>query len=167
MFSKKFNNFSKIFSNIFLSRITGLIRDILFANFLGATMISDAFMFAFRLPNLFRRILSEGAMTSVFIPLYSEIKKNDKVLSLKFSSAIFLLFFIITLILSVISLIYANQITLFLAPGFQTSPDIFLHSVFLVRIIFPFLIFVTLSAFFSAILNANNIFFYLLLFQLY
>ena len=66
----KLNNFSKISSNIFSSRVTGFFRDVLFANFLGANILSDAFLFAFRLPNLFRRILAEGAMNSVFIPLY-------------------------------------------------------------------------------------------------
>ena len=70
----KFNNLSKISSNILLSRITGLLRDMLFANFLGASILSDAFMFAFRLPNLLRRILAEGAINSVFIPLYLDKK---------------------------------------------------------------------------------------------
>ena len=66
----KISNFSKISSNIFGSRVTGFIRDILFANYLGANLMSDAFLFAYRLPNLFRRIFAEGSMNSVFIPLY-------------------------------------------------------------------------------------------------
>ena len=74
----KLNNLSKISSNILLSRITGMFRDVLFANFLGASALSDAFMFAFRLPNLFRRILAEGAINSVFIPLYLDHKAKSK-----------------------------------------------------------------------------------------
>ena len=74
----KLNNLSKISSNILLSRITGMFRDVLFANFLGASALSDAFMFAFRLPNLFRRILAEGAINSVFIPMYLDHNTKSK-----------------------------------------------------------------------------------------
>ena len=58
----KISNFSKITSNILGSRLTGFIRDVLLANFLGANVLSDAFLFAYRLPNLFRRIFAEGAV---------------------------------------------------------------------------------------------------------
>ena len=73
----KVNNFSKITINIFGSRITGLIRDILLANYLGANLLADAFLFAFRLPNLFRRIFAEGAVNSVFIPLFVKEEKEN------------------------------------------------------------------------------------------
>ncbi len=88
----KLNNFSKISSNIFSSRVTGFFRDVLFANFLGANILSDAFLFAFRLPNLFRRILAEGAMNSVFIPLYIRQSKESQSLASDFTSAVFLIF---------------------------------------------------------------------------
>ena len=75
----KISNFSKISTNIFGSRVTGFIRDILFANYLGANLMSDAFLFAYRLPNLFRRIFAEGSMNSVFIPLFvNQEKMNSK-----------------------------------------------------------------------------------------
>ena len=88
----KISNLFKISSNILVSRISGLFRDILFANFLGASLLSDAFMFAFRLPNLFRRILAEGVTNSVFIPLYLEQKSNSDLDSKKFYSLITVLF---------------------------------------------------------------------------
>ena len=78
-----YNNFSKITSNILGSRLTGFIRDVLLANFLGANLLSDAFLFAYRLPNLFRRIFAEGAVNSVFIPMYVNLEKENKKLKIK------------------------------------------------------------------------------------
>ena len=102
----KINNFSKISSNIFSSRVTGFFRDVLFANFLGANILSDAFLFAFRLPNLFRRILAEGVMNSVFIPLYIRQSKESQSLANDFTSAIFLIFLLITSIMTVLVLFF-------------------------------------------------------------
>ena len=88
----KLNNFTKITSNILGSRITGFIRDILFANFLGANLLSDAFLFAYRLPNLFRRIIAEGAVNSVFIPMYINQEKEDQKIANDFIWIIFVIF---------------------------------------------------------------------------
>ena len=121
----KLNNFSKISSNIFSSRVTGFFRDVLFANFLGANILSDAFLFAFRLPNLFRRILAEGAMNSVFIPLYIRQSKENQSLANDFSSAIFLIFLSITSIMTIFVFVFSGQITGFLAPGFLENQDQF------------------------------------------
>ena len=89
----KINNFSKITSNILWSRLTGFIRDVLLANFLGANLLSDAFLFAYRLPNLFRRIFAEGAVNSVFIPMYVNLEKENKKLSNDFIWFIFIIFY--------------------------------------------------------------------------
>ena len=121
----KINNFSKISSNIFSSRVTGFFRDVLFANFLGANILSDAFLFAFRLPNLFRRILAEGVMNSVFIPLYIRQSKESQSLANDFTSAIFLIFLLITSIMTVLVYFFSGQITSLLAPGFLENEDQF------------------------------------------
>src|SRR5210317_1119301 len=155
----KLNNFSKISSNIFSSRITGFIRDVLFANFLGANILSDAFLFAFRLPNLLRRILAEGVMNSVFIPLYIKQNKEGQSLASDFTSAIFLIFLSITLIMTIFVFFFSGQITSFLAPGFLENQDQFNFAIQLIPIIFPFLIFVTLSAVISSVLNIKGKFF--------
>jgi putative peptidoglycan lipid II flippase len=155
----KFNNFSKISSNIFSSRVTGFFRDVLFANFLGANILSDAFLFAFRLPNLFRRILAEGAMNSVFIPLYIRQSKESYSLASDFTSAIFLIFLSMTSIMTVLVLFFSGQITSFLAPGFLENQEQFNFTLQLIPIIFPFLIFVTLSAVMSSVLNIRGKFF--------
>ena len=140
----KLNNFSKISSNIFSSRVTGFFRDVLFANFLGANILSDAFLFAFRLLNLFRRILAEGAMNSVFIPLYIRQSKESQSLASDFTSAVFLIFLSITSIMTIFVFLFSEQITSFLAPGFIDNEDQFNFAIQLIPIIFPFLIFVTL-----------------------
>ena len=155
----KLNNFSKISSNIFSSRVTGFFRDVLFANFLGANILSDAFLFAFRLPNLFRRILAEGAMNSVFIPLYIKQSKESQSLASDFTSAIFLIFLSITSIMTIFVFFFNGQITSFLAPGFIENQDQFNFAIQLIPIIFPFLIFVTLSAVISSVLNIKGKFF--------
>ena len=155
----KLNNFSKISSNIFSSRVTGFFRDVLFANFLGANILSDAFLFAFRLPNLFRRILAEGAMNSVFIPLYIKQSKESQSLASDFTSAIFLIFLSITSIMTIFVFFFNGQITSFLAPGFVENQDQFNFAIQLIPIIFPFLIFVTLSAVISSVLNIKGKFF--------
>ncbi len=155
----KLNNFSKISSNIFSSRVTGFFRDVLFANFLGANILSDAFLFAFRLPNLFRRILAEGAMNSVFIPLYIRQSKESQSLASDFTSAIFLIFLSITSIMTIFVFLFSEQITSFLAPGFIDNEDQFNFAIQLIPIIFPFLIFVTLSAVISSVLNIKGKFF--------
>ena len=155
----KLNNFSKISSNIFSSRVTGFFRDVLFANFLGANILSDAFLFAFRLPNLFRRILAEGAMNSVFIPLYIKQSKESQSLASDFTSAIFLIFLSITSIMTIFVFFFNGQITSFLAPGFTENQDQFNFAIQLIPIIFPFLIFVTLSAVISSVLNIKGKFF--------
>ena len=155
----KLNNFSKISSNIFSSRVTGFFRDVLFANFLGANILSDAFLFAFRLPNLFRRILAEGAMNSVFIPLYIRQSKESQSLASDFTSAVFLIFLSITSIMTIFVFLFSEQITSFLAPGFINNEDQFNFAIQLIPIIFPFLIFVTLSAVISSVLNIKGKFF--------
>ena len=155
----KLNNFSKISSNIFSSRVTGFFRDVLFANFLGANILSDAFLFAFRLPNLFRRILAEGAMNSVFIPLYIRQSKKSQSLASDFTSAVFLIFLSITSIMTIFVFLFSEQITSFLAPGFIDNEDQFNFAIQLIPIIFPFLIFVTLSAVISSVLNIKGKFF--------
>src|SRR5210317_63235 len=155
----KINNFSKISSNIFSSRVTGFIRDVLFANFLGANTLSDAFLFAFRLPNLLRRILAEGVMNSVFVPLYIKQNKESQMLANDFTSAIFLIFLFMTSVMSVFVYFFSGAIITLLAPGFLENIDQFNLASQLVPIIFPFLIFVTLSAVLSSVLNIKGKFF--------
>ena len=81
-----------------ISRIFGFLRDIFIANFLGTGLIADIFFVAFRFPNTFRRIFSEGALNSAFIPIYTKlIKENLTEQSQKFAGNILLIFFTVSL----------------------------------------------------------------------
>ncbi len=155
----KISNFSKISSNIFGSRVTGFIRDILFANYLGANLMSDAFLFAYRLPNLFRRIFAEGSMNSVFIPLYVNQEKINSKSANDFIWIVFNFFFVITLFLSFFIFFLSEQVISILAPGFLLNKSQFLLANQLLVITFPFLIFVTLSSVLSSVLNVKGKFF--------
>ena len=155
----KFNNFIKITSNILGSRLTGFLRDVLFANYLGANILSDAFLFAYRLPNLFRRIFAEGAVNSVFIPMFIKQKKENEHKAVEFFWSIFLIFLLLTSILSIFIFIFKFDVIGVLAPGFTENKNQFIFAGQLLTITFPFLIFVTLSAILSSILNINGKFF--------
>ncbi len=155
----KISNFSKISSNIFGSRVTGFIRDIFFANYLGANLMSDAFLFAYRLPNLFRRIFAEGSMNSVFVPLYVNQEKMNSKSANDFIWIVFNFFFVITLFLSFLIFFFTEQVISILAPGFLLNKSQFLLANQLLIITFPFLIFVTLSSVLSSVLNVKGKFF--------
>ena len=103
-------------SGILLSRILGFIRDLLTASILGANIYSDIFFVAFKLPNLFRRIVAEGAFTQAFIPAYAKSKHK-----VQFSSAIFLSFFAFIMLISLLVTLFATTITHLVALGFDAA----------------------------------------------
>ena len=77
--------FTQLASLTFLSRVSGFIRDIFIATFLGAGILSDVFLIAFKLPNLFRRITAEGTLTSSLLPIYTKlIEKKNKAFAINF-----------------------------------------------------------------------------------
>ena len=139
-----------------ISRILGYARDILIAIFLGTSIFADAFFVAFRLPNTFRRLFSEGTFNAAFIPSYTSAKIEDKKKGKKFadnvlSSLLLILLFIVTLVE-----IFTPYLIYIIAPGFIENQIKFDLAVELTRITFPFLLFVSLSSFFAGILNSNN-----------
>ena len=140
-----------------ISRIFGFLRDILIANFLGTGLIADIFFVAFRLPNTFRRIFSEGALNSAFVPIYTKlIKDNLKQESRKFAGSIFLIFLIVSSLVVLIIEIFMPFFVSILAPGFTNDHSKFTELVKVSRIIFPFLILICVSSICSSILNSHN-----------
>ena len=139
-----------------ISRILGYLRDILIAIFLGASIFADAFFVAFRLPNTFRRLFAEGTFNAAFIPSYTTEKlinkKNGKIFADNVLSILLLvLIFIVTL-----AEIFTPYLVFLIAPGFFADDFKFNLAVEFTRITFPFLLFVSLSSFFSGILNSYN-----------
>ncbi len=139
-----------------ISRILGYIRDILIAIFLGASVFADAFFVAFRLPNTFRRLFAEGTFNAAFIPSYTKVKFKNKKSSKIFADEVLSLLLLILLLLVTLAEIFTPFLVYLIAPGFINDDIKFKLAVEFTRITFPFLLFVSLSSFFSGILNSHN-----------
>ena len=138
-----------------ISRLLGYVRDILIAVFLGAGPLADAFFVAFRIPNTFRRLFSEGTFNAAFVPSYSSLLNNKKE-SQKFANNIFNLLIVGLFFLVLIIEILMPLFVFLIAPGFDGDYQKMELAITLTRITFPFLMFVSLASFFSAILNSYN-----------
>jgi putative peptidoglycan lipid II flippase len=139
-----------------ISRVLGYIRDILIAIFLGASIYADAFFVAFRLPNTFRRLFAEGVFNAAFIPSYTKENIISKTEGKKFADDVLSLLIIVLLGIIFLIEIFTPVLVYIIAPGFYENTEKFDLAVQLTKITFPFLFFVSLSSFFSGILNSNN-----------
>ena len=139
-----------------ISRLLGYLRDVLIAIFLGSGPLADAFFVAFRIPNTFRRLFSEGTFNAAFVPSYSSELTKGKRKTQLFANKIFNILLVNLLFLVFIVEIFMPAFILLIAPGFSENSEKFNIAITLTRITFPFLFFVSLSSFFSAILNSHN-----------
>ena len=139
-----------------ISRLLGYLRDIFIAIFLGTSFLADVFFVAFRIPNTFRRLFSEGTFNAAFVPSYSSELVGGKKKSNKFANEVFNLLFLILLFLVLIVQIFMPLFVSLIAPGFVDDNEKMNLAVSLTRITFPFLMLVSLASFFSAILNSHN-----------
>jgi len=138
-----------------ISRLLGYIRDIFIAIFLGAGPLADVFFVAFRIPNTFRRLFSEGTFNAAFVPIYSSLLNNKKK-SQKFANNIFNLLIVGLFFLVIIIEILMPLFVYIIAPGFDGDYQKMELAITLTRVTFPFLMFISLASFFSAILNSHN-----------
>ena len=144
------------------SRVLGLIRETTKAHFLGTSDLADAFTFAFQLPNLFRRLFAENAISVAFIPTFRNKLEEDKSqtgISLETRQFLNSTFTVVTFLTTMVCGLGMVFIP-FIAPLFTKSSDpVFLGEMAtLTRIMFPYLIFISVAAFFQGILNGVNIF---------
>jgi len=139
-----------------ISRLLGYLRDVLIAIFLGAGPLADAFFVAFRIPNTFRRLFSEGTFNAAFVPSYSSELTKGKRKTQLFANKVFNILLFNLMFLVFIVEIFMPAFILLIAPGFSENSEKFDIAITLTRITFPFLFFVSLSSFFSAILNSHN-----------
>ncbi|MDB9821052.1 murein biosynthesis integral membrane protein MurJ, partial [Candidatus Pelagibacter sp.] len=138
-----------------ISRLLGYVRDVLIAVFLGVGPLADAFFVAFRIPNTFRRLFSEGTFNAAFVPSYSSLLDNKKK-SQQFANNILNLLIVGLFFLVLIIEIMMPLFVFLIAPGFEYDYQKMELAITLTRITFPFLIFISLASFFSAILNTHN-----------
>ena len=139
-----------------ISRLLGYIRDIFIAIFLGTGALADVFFVAFRIPNTFRRLFSEGAFNAAFVPSYSSEVTKGKKQSNKFANSIFNLLFLGLFFLVLIIQIFMPGFLSIIAPGFEGEVEKINMAINLTRITFPFLFFISIASFFAAILNSHN-----------
>ena len=143
-----------------ISRILGFFRDVLIARSLGAGLYADIFFAAFSVPSIFRRIFTDGALNSSFIPIYKDIGNIDSDTTPEtFSGAVTLLVVTFFLIFSFLGFYFSDQIVQILFPGFMNYNKKFVLTSSLLKIMFPFLFFISLWGIATSILNANKFFF--------
>lgn len=154
-----FKKLIEISSITLISRILGFARDTIIARVFGAEMITDAFFAAFKIPNLLRRIFAEGALAQVFVPIFIEYKnQNGKQATKIFFSCVIGLLILILLLLIFFGILSAPWIIMITTPGFIHLPEKFNLTISLLRIVFPYIIFISLTSLISAVLNTWNIF---------
>ena len=138
----------------FLSRILGLVRDVLFARYFGATYMMDVFKVTFSIPNYFRRLFGEGAFLQSFVPVLNQYKEAEGKESVKklvdnTSGTLGVILFFVT----VTGIVLAPVFILIFAPGFYDEPQKWELSVRMLRWMFPYLFFISLTALAAGILN--------------
>jgi len=137
-----------------LSRILGLVRDIVFARFFGATIVMDAFIVANRIPNMLRRFFAEGAFSQGFVPVMARYKENrEHAESREFVDAVAGTLGLVLFIVTLIGVIAAPLLVLIVAPGFVGEDGRLDLATAMLRFTFPYLLFVSLTAFAAGILN--------------
>jgi len=144
-------------SMTFISRILGFVRDLVIARAFGAGFATDAFFVAFKLPNLLRRLFAEGAFSQAFVPIFAEYKnrrgeQEARLLVDRVAAVLALALFVVALI----GVLAAPLIIYVTAPGFAATPDKFGLTVDLLRITFPYIFFISLTALAGGILNTYS-----------
>jgi putative peptidoglycan lipid II flippase len=143
----------------FLSRILGLVREQLMAHFFGASGLTDAFLVAYRIPNLLRDLLAEGAFSSAFVPTFVKVNQQSPQAGRKLLWELFILLGGLTAVLSILIAIFADPLIRVFAPSFVADPEKFALTVTLTQIMSPFLFFISLAAMFMGALNSIKVFF--------
>ncbi|MEW6543956.1 MAG: murein biosynthesis integral membrane protein MurJ [Nitrospirota bacterium] len=143
----------------FSSRILGFVRDMVLARLFGATPAADAFFVAYRIPNLLRELFAEGSMSSAFVPVFTEYQtlraKRD---AWELASAVFTTLLSILTAVTLLGILAAPAIVWLLAPGFHEDPVRLATTTLLTRIMFPYLLFISLAALAMGILNSVRAF---------
>lgn len=137
-----------------LSRILGYLRDVIMASFFGASLFSDAFIAAFRIPNMLRRLFGEGSLSIAFVPVFAETLSNKgREEAEKMAGSAFRLLALVLVVMSILGVLIAPVIVYLSAHGFTSNPEKFALCVQLTRLMFPYIFFIGLVALCMGILN--------------
>ena len=155
MLGKILQSTSVVGAMTLLSRISGLARDVVFANILGDSKAADVFFVAFRIPNFFRRLSGEGAFSAAFVPVFTEFRIAENETDARaFLSLTLGRFGAILIFASLVGVIFAPLLVGVLAPGFRADAAKFQSTIDTARIVFPYLFFISLVAMSAGMLNA-------------
>ncbi len=142
---------------VFMSRVTGLLREIVMARLFGAGLIQDAFNLGFRIPNLTRDLFAEGALSSAFVPTFTDyLSTRTHEEAARLANLVATALIIVVGAICALGMIFAPQLVSMLAPGYAAVPGKFELAVSMTRIMFPFLLLVALAAQAMGMLNSSN-----------
>lgn len=137
-----------------ISRVVGFLRDMVMAQCFGVSVATDAFVIAFRLPNLLRRVFAEGAFSQAFVPVLAEYKSQRTPSETReFVASITGLLLLVLLVFTLIGVLFSGGIIILTAPGFAHDPEKFALATSLMRVTFPYILFISLASLASSILN--------------
>ncbi len=140
-----------------ISRVLGFLRDMLMAAILGAGPLADAFVLAFKLPNFLRRLFAEGAFNAGFVPLFARTLESDgKAIARDFAAQAQAILIAVLVPLVILAIIIMPWIIRVMAPGFELGSERYEGAVSLSRITFCYILFISLVALYSGILNSMN-----------
>ncbi len=138
-----------------ISRVLGFVREMLTAAFLGASPVSDAFFVALRLPNMFRSLFAEGAFSAAFVPIFAGmIAKEGRAAALTFAEDVLAALLTALCLFLLVGEMATPFILRVIAPGFAAEPAKFALAVELTRIMFPYLVYISLVSFLGGMLNS-------------
>ncbi|MCM2358834.1 MAG: murein biosynthesis integral membrane protein MurJ [Geobacteraceae bacterium] len=143
-----------------ISRILGMVRDMVVSRLFGAGLYTDAFFAAFQIPNMLRRFFAEGALTSAFVPTFSEwyTQRGEKE-ARELANVCFTLLTMVMAAVTLLGILFSPQIVTLMFPGFKAYPEKLSLTIFLNRLMFPYIFFVSLVALCMGILNTVRHFF--------
>lgn len=143
-----------------VSRVLGFVRDLITAFTLGAGLFADAFFVAFRIPNLLRSLFAEGSLTMAFIPAFSRVREEEgEERAREMARSVLAWLVSILAVITALAMAFAPELTALIAPGFGAKPELLETTASLLRICFPFIIFISAVGLCMGILNALDHFF--------
>lgn len=142
---------------VMFSRVLGLVREMVFANFFGSGFLMDAYVVAFRIPNVLRDLFAEGALSAAFVKVFTDyqINKSEKE-AWRLASLVFNALAVVLSVICIIGILLSNQFINLIADGF--SPEKAALAVTMTQIMFPFILLVALAAVAMGVLNTKGVF---------
>jgi len=137
------------------SRLLGFIRDVVIARLFGVYLYAQAFVIAFRIPNLFRDLVGEGATSAAFVPVFSQyLVKHSKEEFWELANVVLNLLLVILMVVTLLGIVFSPLIVRLIAPGFIADPYKLATTIKLTRIVFPYILLISLAAYSMSILNS-------------